>query len=63
MAFYKNPEEMFKARAEKHQKAGNAHYAQAKNGEGGSHYEAAKRNYRGAAEERSKADKAKGKSW
>ena len=42
MGFYKNPEEMYTARAERFRRDGNTHWAQAKNGEGGSkqsHYE------------------------
>ena len=63
MAFYKNPEEMFKARSEKYKKAGEAHYAKVKNGEGGEHYGLAKKNYEKANIEQEKAKKAKGKNW
>ena len=34
MGFYKNPEEMYTARAERFRRDGNTHWAQAKNGEG-----------------------------
>ncbi len=63
MAFYKNPEEMFKARSERYKKAGEQHYAKAKNGEGGGHYGLAKKNYEKAKAEEEKRKEAKGKSW
>lgn len=63
MAFYKNPEEMFKARSEKYKKAGDMHYAKAKNGGGEGHFGAAKKNYRSAEIEQEKAEKFKQKKW
>lgn len=63
MAFYKNPEEMFKARAEQAKKRGDAHWAKAKNGEGDHHYASAKKAYNDAKEQEEKAKKAKGKTW
>ena len=47
MSFYKNPEEMYTARAERFRRDGNTHWAQAKNGEGGHHYTQARIAYVG----------------
>lgn len=63
MAFYKDPEEMFRCRAERMKKEADVHWAQAKSGEGDFHYGKARKLYGEAAENLEKADKSKGKTW
>ena len=45
MAFYKDPEEMFSARAEKYKESGDVHWAEAKNGGDGANYHHAREDY------------------
>lgn len=52
MGFYKNPKEMYTARAERFRRDGNTHWAQAKNGEGGYHYTQAQLLLQGGGQER-----------
>lgn len=59
MAYYENPEEMFRKRAEKSKRMGARHWAQAKNGEGKHHYCQAKHCYQGAKENLERAEKAR----
>lgn len=59
MGFYKNPEEMYTARAERFRRDGNTHWAQAKNGEGGYHYTQARFCYEEAAKNATKAEQAR----
>lgn len=59
MGFYKNPEEMYTARAERFRRDGNTHWAQAKNGEGGYHYTKARFCYEEAAKNAAKAEQAR----
>lgn len=63
MGYYKNPEEMFNARAERMKKQGDEHWAKAKNGEGDYHYGKAKKSYESAEHNKQMAKKSKGKSW
>ncbi len=63
MAFYKNPEEMFSARAEKYRDSADEHWAEAKNGGDGSHYEYARRDYADAERNETMARSSRGKSW
>ena len=60
---YKNPEEMFNARAKRMKEQGDEYWAKAKNGEGDYHYGKAKKAYASAEDNRQKAQKSKGKSW
>ncbi len=62
MAYYKSPEDMFRRRADNAQKAGNRHWAMAKNGEGDHHYGQAKKCYDSASENRKRAVEAKAKN-
>ncbi len=59
MGFYKNPKEMYTARAERFRRDGNTHWAQAKNGEGGYHYTQARFCYEEAAKNAAKAEQAR----
>jgi hypothetical protein len=63
MAFYKNPEEMYKARAKRFKSDGDRHWAQAKSGEGDWHFGKAKEKYNEAEINLQKANDAKGKDW
>lgn len=63
MALFKNPEEMFKHRAERMKKEGDAHWSKAKNGGGDYHYNKAKQCYDSAKSNLEKAKESKGKSW
>lgn len=63
MGYYKNPEEMFNARAKRMKEQGDEHWAKAKNGEGDYHYGKAKKAYESAENNRQMAKKSKGKSW
>ena len=63
MALYKDPQQMYLARAERCQRDGDRHWAQAKNGDGGCHYGKARACYAQAAANREKAATAKGKTW
>lgn len=62
MGYYKTPEEMFSARADKYQKQADQHWAKAKSGGHPSHYHTAKELYKKAEENRAKAVNAK-TSW
>lgn len=59
MGYYKNPEEMFSAKAAKFQKEGNRHWAMAKNGLGNHHYGQARSCYKQAAINQAKAERAR----
>ena len=63
MAFYKNPEEMYKARSKRFENDGNRHWALAKSGEGDFHYGKAEKCYEEAKRNAAKAEAAKGKSF
>ena len=63
MAFYKNPEEMFSARAEKYRDSCDEHWAEAKNGGDGANYHYAREDYAEAERNESMARSSKGKSW
>lgn len=58
MSFYKNPEEMYTARANRFKRDADRHYAQAKAGEGGYHYTKAKAAYERAAVNQQRAAEA-----
>lgn len=49
MAFFKSPEDMYTARAKSFKAQGDAHWAQAKSGQGGFHYAEARDCYKAAA--------------
>ena len=59
MGFYKTPEEMYNARANRFKHDADRHWAQAKNGEGDYHYGKARMCYREAASNRAKAERAR----
>lgn len=63
MAFYKNPEEMYTARANRFKSDGDRHWAQGKNGEGDWHFGKAKEKYAEAERNVQKAKESKGKKW
>ena len=63
MAFYKNPEEMFSARAEKYRSSGDSHWAEAKNGGDGANYHYAREDYDEAERNETQARNSRGKSW
>ena len=63
MAFYKNPEEMYKARAKRFKADGDKHWAMAKSGEGNFHYRKAKKCYEEEKYNEDKAKESKGRSW
>ena len=63
MAFYSNPEEMYKARAKRSKKDGDMHWAKAKNGEGEYHYGKAKKCYESAKYYENIAKQVKGKTF
>lgn len=59
MGVYKNPEEMYAARADRFKRDADRHYAQAKAGDGGFHYTKAKAAYERAADNQRKAEQAR----
>ena len=63
MAFYKDPEEMFTARAEKYRDSGDEHWAEAKNDGDGAHYTYARNDYAESERNEDMARQSKGKSW
>lgn len=63
MAFYKNPEEMYKARAKRFKEDGDRHWAMAKSGEGNFHYHKAKKCYDEEKYNKDKAKESKSRSW
>ena len=63
MSFYKNPEEMYKARAKRFKEDGDRHWAMAKSGDGGFHYEKAKKCYDESKKNENKAKEVRGKRW
>lgn len=63
MAFYKDPEDMYRKRAERFRKEGARHYAQAKQGEGDFHFGKAKAAYKRFEECLAQAEKCKGMTW
>lgn len=63
MAFYENPEEMYKAWAKNSKKDADRHWAQGKNGEGDWHFGKAKKLYAEAEENKKRAKEAKGRKW
>ena len=63
MSFYKDPEEMYRARSNRFKRDGDRHWALAKNGEGDYHYGKAKWCYDEAKRNESKANESKGKTF
>lgn len=65
MAYYKSPEEMFAKRAENAKRAGDRHWAMAKNGEGNVHYGQARNCYNQATANQARAEQARdaGATW
>lgn len=59
MGFYKNPGDMFSARANRFKRDGDRHWAMAKGGEGNFHYGKARFCYEQAKVNRAKADNAR----
>lgn len=59
MAFYKDPEAMFTAIADRFKRDGDYHWAKAKSGESGAHYGKAKKCYAEAEKNRQKAENAR----
>lgn len=65
MGYYKNPAEMFSARADKYKREGDRYWARAKNGDGDFFYGKARACYAEAARNKQCAEQAKreGKTW
>ena len=63
MLFYKNPEEMYKARAKRFKEDGDRHWAMAKSGNGKFHYGKAKKCYDESKRNEDKAREVKVKRW